>query len=228
MITSSYLRAGAIVLFLSSTAMAADSNPSKVDHAKAQADTILLDEVWFVPLRFESVEELSAASYHYRRNEERAAANEINKAVSWLKYAESHAYPITKEKLSTAVEELSQLSQDLRDGNSIAAADLDKSMASAAQALAEWHYYKAKEHFGRDEAEYAAQDLEAAAAHLQYAANSAHFEYGPDTVTVFDDVYRDGKMVSHNQTVDHNRLGMHLESIEKAVKEMGKTLEKTS
>ena len=101
-------------------------------------------------------------------------------------------------------------------------------MARASFALAEWHFYKAKESFGKNEAGYAAQDLEAAAEHLRYAANSAHHEYGPDTLNVFKNVLVNGEMSSEETTVDNDLLSKDLDGIEKAVKEMGNTLKTTS
>ena len=70
----------------------------------------------------------------------------------------------------------------------------------------------------------AAEDLEAAAAHLENAAMSAHMQYGPDTITVFEDIYKDGKLVSEGKTVDNNKLGEHLDTIEGAVQTMADAL----
>ena len=57
--------------------------------------------------------------------------------------------------------------------------------------------------------------------------DSAHFEYGPDTVTVFDDVFKDGVRFSEDQTVDHNRLGKHLDTIKSAIEKVGEALNKS-
>ncbi len=105
---------------------------------------------------------------------------------------------------------------------------MDRSLARAAQALAEWHYYNAKEAWGRSEEADAGRDLEMAAQYLQHAANSAHFEFGPDTQKVITQVYRHGKETSETLTVDHNTLGMHLQGIEKAVKELGEQMVKSA
>ncbi len=106
---------------------------------------LIIEEDFFVPLRFEPLYSLDSIRYHYRRNEEKSAANEIDKAASWLKLAAGHAMPITKEKLTTAERELTALAKDLRAGSITSAANLDGSLAKAASALAEWHYFKAKE-----------------------------------------------------------------------------------
>lgn len=219
---------GAAALVCVASAHAADTTSTKGAKPADSPGWVVLEEDWFLPLRFESVAALDSARFHFRRSEEKAAANDLDKAVSWLKYAESHAMPITKEKLTAAEKELTSLSSDLNAGNTVASADLDASLARASQALAEWHFYRAKEQYGKDEAVDAAWDLEAAAAHLQQAANSAHYQYGPDTVTVFDDVFQNGKLISHTKKIDHNRLGMHLQAVEQAVKELGDALKSKS
>jgi hypothetical protein len=64
--------------------------------------------------------------------------------------------------------------------------------------------------------------------YLQHVANSAHYEFGPDTREVITKTYHDGKATSESMHFDHNTLGMHLQSIEKAVKALGETLNKAT
>ncbi len=61
---------------------------------------------------------------------------------------------------------------------------------------------------------------------MKHAAGSAHYQYGPDTMTVFDEVTQDGVTTSEVDTFDHNVLGKRLDAIEKAVKEMSDHLMK--
>lgn len=188
---------------------------------------VIEDDVW-TPLRFEPLHSLDAASYHYRRDEETAAANELDKSVSWLKIAAEHALPITKEKLTAAATDLTFVANDLRAGRTRTAADWDGLMAKAASALAEWHYYRAKGFWGKNEEADAGRDLEMAAEYLQHAANSAHYEFGPDTQNVITKIYHDGKLISETKGVDHNTLGMHLEGVERAVKDLGAAMVKAT
>ncbi|MEZ6097832.1 MAG: hypothetical protein R3E01_02560 [Pirellulaceae bacterium] len=228
---TSFAVAGLLLASLAQMAMAQDAKvnaKAKGDKPAASPGWVVIEEDWWYPLRFDSVFALDSARYHYRRHEETAAANEIDRAVTWLKYASGHAMPITKEKLDASVRDLTTLAADLRAGRLTDGARLDGAMARASHALAEWHYYKAKESYGKSEEGYAAQDLEAAVAHLQHAANSAHYQYGSDTITLFETIRNNGKTVSETKTVDHNLLGKHLDGIEKAVKEMGETLQKAS
>jgi hypothetical protein len=167
---------------------------------------------------------LSNARDYYRRNNERAAADEIRKAASWLTYAAGHASSEPRERLLGARTTLLTLAEDLDTGKVAGAARLDRALAEASHALAEWHYSRAREEFGEHDSTTAAQDLEAAVGHLENAARSAHFEYGPDTITVFEEIYRDGKTISEGKTIDNNVLGEHLDTIENAVETMADTL----
>lgn len=235
------LVAALLLLGISSALRAQESKPPKKAVEGAKTTTvvrgerpkpspgwIIIEEDWIYPLRFDSLTSLNNARMHYRNSEEKAAASELRRAVSWLELAASHALPVTKSKLTTAAKELSVVAKDLDAGRLADASRLDISLGKASNALAEWHYFKAKEDWAKNEEKYAAQDLEAAVAHLQHAANSAHHEYGPDTMTIFSEVTKKGVTTSETKTMDHNLLGKHLDAIEKAIKEMDSTLMKVS
>jgi hypothetical protein len=217
-----------LVLSTLSVAAAQDSktkgSKTKGNKAKASPGWLVIDEDVWTPLRFEPLKSLDAIRYHYRRNEEMAAANEIDKAVSWLKLAEGHAMPISKEKLTYAANELTKVAADLRSGAVASAADMDGALARAARALGEWHFYKAKESWGKDEEQDAGRDLAMAAKYLQHAANSAHYEFGPDTTSVITDYYGEGGWTGETVTYDHNRLGKDLQSIEQAINELAQKM----
>ena len=192
----------------------------KGDKPKDSPGWVVVEEDWFYPLRYDPVLILDSARYHYRRNEEDAAAQDIGRALSWLEYASEHAMPITKEKIDSARTTLEKLKTDLDKGMVYSAARLDMDLAKASTALAEWHYFKARESYGKNDLGYAAQDLQAAVKHLRHAADSAHYEYGMDTITVFDDVF------DANASIDHDQLGRELDSIEKATNDLSKALTK--
>jgi hypothetical protein len=207
-------------------AFAADNSKEKGAKPAASPGWLVIEEDFWTPLRYEPIVTLDAIRYHYRRSEEKAAANEIDKAVSWLKLAENHALPITKGKLTKAATELADVAKNLREGNITLAADMDGALGRAAQALGEWHFYKANEAWGKNEEQDAGRDLAMAAEYLQHAANSAHYEFGPDTTKVVTDFYKNVNWQSETTKFDHNTLGMHLEGIQKAIKELGEKLKK--
>ena len=136
--------------------------------------------------------------------------------------------PETKEKLTAAAKELSLLATDLREGKVVDAAELDAGLAKAAHSLAEWHFFKAKDSMGKDEVHYASHNLALAAQYLQHAANSAHYQFGPDTEEVLTRVYQDGKLVSESKHIEHDALGKDLQSVEAAVKHLGDELQTIS
>ncbi len=211
-----------------STADAKSAQKAKGDKPQESPGWIILEEEWYFPLRFDSLATMNNARMLYRKHEEKAAASDLRRAVTWLKFAESHAEPITRSKLTTAASELTSLADDLDQGKLRDAASMEYSLARASAALAEWHYFKARESWGQSDEKYAAQYLQAAVAHLKHAAGSAHYQYGPDTVTVFDQVTRNDVTTSEAETFDHNVLGKRLDAIENAVKEMSDHLMKVA
>jgi hypothetical protein len=210
-------------LLLTSSAFAAvgsnSGNTAAVarDRSSTPSDTVTVTEEWWVPLRMDSADALGNARYLYRRHNERAAADEVRRAASWLSYAADHALPHTSRALLGARTDLLTLADDLDTGKVAGAASMDEALTQASNALAEWHFYRARDEYGKRDVHSAIQDLEAAAAHLENAAQSAHVQYGPDTITVFEDIYRDGKLISEGKNVDNNKLGEHLDTIEGAV-----------
>ncbi len=187
--------------------------------------TVVEEEFWF-PLRYEPMRSFDSARYDYRRSEERAAAYEINKAVSWLGWAERHAMPETKAKLTEAATELKAVSKDLESGNMYAASKMDASLSKAAHALSEWHFYRAKDWWGKREAKHAGNDLVMAANYLQRAADSAHYEFGPDTQEVVTEVFRNGKWINDEKRTDHNWIAKNIEGLESGLREVAASLKK--
>lgn len=206
-----------------STANTTDKKATaKGEKPTASPGWVVIEEDWFYPLRFDPVFAMDSARYYYRRGEEQAASRDVGRALAWLDYAASHALPVTKEKIDDARTDLKQLQIDLENGTVSSAAQLDSRLANASSALAEWHYFKAREAYGKYDLKYAAEDLQAAVTHLRHAADSAHYEYGPDTVTVFDNI------MDMTETVDHNVLGKYLDGVESATQELGNSLSKAS
>ena len=226
------LLATMLATVFASTLVSAASATSKADKAGVKPQDspgwVVLEEDWFVPFRFDSLESLHDARVHYRQGEEKAAANELRKAESWLKFSAGHAEPVTKKSLQDAAAELHTLAADLEKGKLLSARDLDQPVARANQALAEWHYYKAKDNLGKDEEKWAAEDLQTAARHLQAAAESAKYEYGSDLVTVFDDIDSFGNVLGEDVIVDRNDVAANLEKIGHELKKMGETLKNSA
>ena len=187
--------------------------------------TIIEEDFWY-PLRYEPMRSFDSARYDYRRSEEKSAAYEINKAVSWLGWAERHAMPETKAKLMEAAKELKAVSKDLQSGNMYSASKMDVSLSKAAHALSEWHYYRAKDWWGKSDAKHAGDDLVMAANYLQRAADSAHFQFGPDTQEVVTEVFRNGKWINDEKHTDHNWIAKNIGGVESGLREIAASLKK--
>jgi hypothetical protein len=192
---------------------------------EAPIRTIVEEDFWF-PLRYAPMQSFDGARYDYRRSEEKSAAYEINKAVSWLGWAERRAMPETQAKLTEAATELKAVSKDLQSGNMYSAAKLDASLSKAAIALSEWHYYRAKDWWGKDDAKHAGDDLVMAANYLQRAADSAHYQFGPDSQEVISEVFRNGKWINDEKHTDHNWIAKNIEGVESGLREIAASLKK--
>ncbi len=77
----------ALAVLAATPVMAAEQTKAKGEKPAASPGWLIVEEDIWTPLRFEPLASLDAIRYHYRRNEEKAAANEIDKAVSWLTLA---------------------------------------------------------------------------------------------------------------------------------------------
>lgn len=187
--------------------------------------TVVEEDFWF-PLRYEPMQSFDSARYDYRRSEEKSAAYEINKAVSWLGWAERHAMPETKAKLIEAATELKAVSKDLQSGNMYSAEKMDASLSKAASALSEWHYYRAKDWWGKSDAKHAGEDLVLAANYLQRAAESAHYQFGPDSQEVITEVFRNGKWINDEKHTDHNWIAKNIEGVESGLRQVAASLKR--
>ncbi|MGD8809120.1 MAG: hypothetical protein PVG24_05915 [Gammaproteobacteria bacterium] len=217
-------------LLLASTVIAAaGAGPARAagvaaDKSADSPDSVIVTEEWWYPLRMDSADALAHARFLYRRNNEREAAEEVRRAASWLSFAANHALSHTSQALLSARTDLLTLADDLDTGKVAGAARMDEALSQASSALAQWHYYRARDELGKSDVRNAVGDLQAAASHLENAAESAHLEYGPDTIHVFEDIYRNGKYLSEGKTVDNNMLGKHLDTIEDAIETMANAL----
>lgn len=200
----------------------------KGEKPKESPGWIVLEEDFWFPWRYEFSNWVHNAGVHFRQNEEKAAANEIMKAESWLRFAATHALPETHKSLIAAADDLHSMHEDIGQGKLITANRLDMSLARADRALAEWHFFNAKDSLGRNDEKYAAQHLQTAARYLADAAKCARYEYGTETATLFEDINKDGNLVAEGVTVERNRLNDNLKALEFEVSKMGSVLKKAS
>jgi len=214
-----------------SSACAAESSQAKGtkgDQPEASPGWVVVEnEVWY-PWRFEPMAWEHNARVHYRQHEEKAAASELRKAESWLKFARADALPETQKALDTAASDLHSLARDLDQGKVVKASRLDYALARADHALAQWHYFKARDQVARSEEADAALHLRTAARYLEHAATSARFEYGPETAEFFEDVDEYGRVIDETAVVEPDRLASNLTGLEREINKMATSLDEAA
>lgn len=146
---------------------------------------IVIEESWTHPLRHEFAAALHNARERYRSSHEKAAAVEIEKAISWLRFAQSHSDKATQEDLSTAIADLSDFAMQLKSGKPVKATQLDSAFAHASAALSKHHHFLAEKALAEGELKSAGGLLMTAADYLRDAARSANYEYGKEIEGIY-------------------------------------------
>jgi hypothetical protein len=199
-------------------ALAQDAaQPLEVAHAGEGGD-------YGYALRLESANALFNARNHYRRGETREAVNELRKVMSWVQTAAGEMQlPGPRARLDDAAGGLARLAGELEAGRLVEPADVDTELSRTSQGLAEFHYYRARarETSDAEDARYAARELVMAATYLMQAATMSHYQYDPDTMTMFEEVRRDGRLAAQQGRVESERLGRHLDAVAVAIREIG-------
>jgi len=184
---------------------------------------LVIAEDWWAPFVYDFSGLTHMARGHYRAREDRAAALDIDKAVSWLKYARSHADRESAEDLATAENDLTDFSASLKSGKTVLAKKLDAAFANASVALARHHHFKSGKSLAEGDMQAAGRSLMAAADLLRNAAHSANMEYGDQAVEIFDDYapygYWDDTIV-----FEKGRLESNLSTIQTELEKLGKKL----
>jgi hypothetical protein len=156
----------------------------KGEKPKASPGWVVIEEDWSDPFLDEFSTELHKAREHYRAKEDRSASAEIDKAISWLKYAETHAAKSTAEDLSTAQLDLMDYSASLKSGKPVLARKLDAAFAHASMALGKHHYFDSNKALAAGDLKTAGMHLMAATDLIRNAAQSANLEYGSQLVDI--------------------------------------------
>ena len=196
---------------LASTSFAEDGKKKtdgKGEKPKASPGWVVVEEDWWFPFLYDFSSALHNARDRYRAKEEKSASAEIDKAISWLKYAMNDADVSTAEDISTARTDLMDISASLKNGKPVLAKKLDAEFAHAAEALARHHHFKSRKAVAENDLKAAGRHLLAAADLLRSAARFANIEYGDDAVCIYDDYapygYWDETVVFEKNKVESN------------------------
>jgi hypothetical protein len=207
-----------MVAGMASMAWAADpkkKTETKGEKPKPSPGWVIVEEDWGTPFYSDFSNALHKAREHYRAKEERSAGAEIDKAISWLKYAQNQADKTTSEDLDTACSDLSDCSTMLKSGKQVLAAKLDISFANASKALAQHHYFKSAAAVADGDMKCAGTHLMAAADLVRSAARSANIEYGNDVVDIYNNYapfgYWDDTVVFEKSKLESNLTSVRTE-----------------
>jgi hypothetical protein len=159
----------------------------KGEKPKASPGWVIIEEDWSYPFLDDFSAALHKAREHYRAKEEKAASAEIDKAISWLKYAEGHASKSLAEDLSIARSDLMDFSASLKSGKPVLASKLDSAFAHASAALARHHYFDSTKALAAGDVKTAGMHLMTATDLIRNAAQSANLEYGSQLVDIDND-----------------------------------------
>lgn len=224
------LATACFLAFASSVGVAADSTKVKGPQPPASPGWIVIEEEFYTPWFYAPLDSYHEARVHFRAREEKAAASELRKAETWLRYASTNALPNTKLALEEAGANLHNLAFDLESGNTVYARQLDAAMARASQSLAQWHYYKANENIGRaDDADskMAAKHLSAAARHLNSVANSIHYDNRAESAEYYDQIDDIETVIYANGSFNKQLIEDNVRSLDKEIQKMAAALKNT-
>jgi hypothetical protein len=194
-----------------------------IDKPQGAPDWALIEADWWYPLRNDFAKALHSARELYRAGQEEAAAGEIEKAVAWLKYAQTHADLTTQEDLSTARVALDDFLIQLKSGVPVRAMQLESAFADASAALAKHHHFLANKALADDDLKTAGRHLMAAADHLRDAARSANHEYGSEIVEIYEH-YSPFGFWDESIALERTQLEANLQSVQAELRKLASKL----
>ena len=181
---------------------------------------VVIEEDWWSPFVYEFSTTTHKARAHYRAREDNAAAAEIDKSISWMEYAKSHADRKSAEALTTAEADLREYSAALKSGSTVVAKKFDAAFAQASLALAGHHHYQSWKWLAEGEMYAAGRSLMAAADLIRTAAKSANLDSGEEVAAIYDD-YAPSGYWDDTIVFEKSKLETNLKTIESELQRLG-------
>lgn len=203
---------------------ASQSTTVKPEKPAASPDQVVLEDDWWFPLRDGFTDAANLARDHFRSGEEKSAAEEIEKAISWISYAQSHGNLKTQEDLSTAKSDLQDFAAQLKRGEKPKAQQLESAFAHASAALAKHHYYKSFAALSQDDLKTAGQHLIAAVEDLREASKAASHGPGQGISDIYD-YYSPNGHWDETVVFEKNQLESSLKTVDAELKKLATKLE---
>ena len=198
----------------------------KGEKPKASPGWVVIEEGWWYPFLYDFSTTSHNARAHYRAKEDKAASAEIDKAISWLKYAEGHAKKSTAEDLSTAQLDLMDFSTSLKSGKPVLAKKLDAAFAHASVALGKHHHFQSSKAIAEGDLKTAGRHLLAATDLLRNAAQSANLEYGSEVVDI-DNGYAPYGYWDDTIVLEKSKLEANLSTVQAELERLAAKLKAT-
>lgn len=196
-------------------------------YAKAhQTDTerlwVIADEQTWVPYIEEPDAHFRRAHDSFLKQDYKAAATEIRKAVAYVKLESGRAVTDSQKALHASAQELETLAKDVEKGTVKDVKKLDNAFARADQSLAKSHYVKASESWGKKLYDKTGYELKAATNSLEKAASWAGNEASAAASTAVKEGRSvTGKLISGTGwAVDE--VGQAIDSVGQGIEQLGK------
>lgn len=192
-------------------------------YAKAhQTDTerlwVIADEQTWGPYIEEPDAHFSKAHDSFLKQDYKAAATEIRKAVAYVKLESGRAVTDSQKALNASAQELETLAKDVEKGTVKDVKKLDDTFARADQSLAKSHYVKASESWGKKLYDKTGYELKAATHSLEKAASWA----GNEASAAASTAVKDGRLVTGKLIAG---TGWAVDEVGKAIDSVGQGIE---
>src|SRR5262245_27346585 len=179
----------------------------------------LAEEEVLIVLADEASRHFHEARADLFRHENVGAATELLKGAAFIKLEANLASGEDKEALMGAIHDLDVLAYDLQMGGMVYVTDFDREFAQAEAALANHHVQKAKEAWGKHEANNSGLHLKAARTSLENGGGWSGQKPSSETTTAIRETDRVvNKLVSGVSGVDTEAKA----ALDKAAAEVGK------
>jgi len=187
---------------------------------------IEIDEVLWLQLSDEPEHHMYEADREFKAGDSVAAAQNIRKAIVFLRIDATNAAESAKNALELAADDLQSMSHRIEHGHEIRAVDLEYAFARAQQAIAENHCACAKESWGQKRIQQAGYRMRAAGAAIERSAKWSGTELDAGVHTSVEDARRVGAAMVEEKNYVVDEIGKGLTSLGDGISSVGRRIER--
>ncbi|MCB0153148.1 MAG: hypothetical protein KDF65_00025 [Anaerolineae bacterium] len=167
----------------------------------------------YSPLVEWPVSHLGQALAAFDKGETEQAAEQIFKAISFLRVEETRATGVVRQALTNSINDLEQVGRDLREGHPASREALDKAFVRAYQALGNHHYLRAEEAMTNEDLVSAGHELQATAKTLEPRLSEADRAFITDLHKLADDLMAGSPLTTADIAQAMKATGQQLEKL---------------